>query len=104
MVPTAMVAGMDIIDFVHREVRIILPNHQVMTTAKTTKLRRDELYVGAGHNTHTQPASKWANPFIEDQHGTAEECMIYYVDYISRGVRDLLRRLHLQIEAESQCQ
>ena len=41
------------------------------------------MYIGHGHHSHRQKTSKWASPFIVGQHGTVEDCLIKYTDYIS---------------------
>ncbi len=50
-------------------------------------LGADEIYIGHGHHSHNHRASKWASPFKVGQHGTAEECLLKYMDYMATHKR-----------------
>ena len=54
-----------------------------MQSVKGQTLAANEVYIGHGHHSHRHKASKWASPFTVGQHGTVEECLIMYTDYIS---------------------
>ena len=41
--------------------------------------------MGQGRHTHKQPKSKWSSPFLEGQHGTKDECLVQYGDYLRKS-------------------
>jgi len=83
MIPMALAVGLDIGEITKEESRGVLPSRCVMSSKREQTLAANEVYIGHGHHTHRQRASKWASPFTVGQHGTVEECLIMYTDYIS---------------------
>ena len=43
------------------------------------------IYVGQGWHKHRLASTKWASPFREGQHGTAEECMVLYARHLRQS-------------------
>jgi len=83
MIPMALAVGLDISRITKEESHGVIPSrHQIRRELKQT-LAVDEVDIGHGHHSHRQKASKWASPFTVGQHGTVEDCLIMYTDYIS---------------------
>jgi len=82
MIPTALAVGLDIGQFTKKEARGIIPSRHRFERGRERGLEADEVYVGQGHHSHKQRASKWASPFVASQDGTAEECLIWYADHV----------------------
>ena len=83
MIPMALAVGLDIGEITKEESRGVIPSrHQIIGKLGQT-LAADEVYIGHGHHSHRQTASKWASPFTVGQHGTIEECLILYTGHIS---------------------
>ena len=83
MIPMALAVGLDIGAITKEESLGIIPSRHRIWSRKGQQLAADEVYIGHGHHSHRQKASKWASPFTVGQHGTVEECLIMYTDYIS---------------------
>jgi len=83
MIPRALAAGPDIGEITKKESHGIIPSRHLMGSKKEQTLAADEVYIGHGHYSHGQGASKWASPFTAGQQGAVEECLIMYADYIS---------------------
>ncbi|WP_288992127.1 hypothetical protein [uncultured Marinobacter sp.] len=87
-IPMALAVGLDIGRITNKESFGVIPSrHQMARNKERNKelipLAANEVYIGHGHHSHRQPTSKWASPFIAGQHGTVEDCLIKYTDYIS---------------------
>ena len=82
MIPMALAVGLNIGEFMKEESRGIIPSRHRIRCGKEQKLAANEVYIGHGHHSHRQRASKWASPFTVGQHGTVEECLILYTDHI----------------------
>jgi len=65
-----------------RRVNGRIPSRHRIGCEREQRLAANEVYIGSGHISHRQKASKWASPFTVGQHGTVEECLISYTDYI----------------------
>ena len=83
MIPMALAIGLDIGKITKKDSEGIIPSRHQIQSGKGQTLAANEVYVGHGHHSHRQKASKWASPFTVGQHGTVEECLIMYTDYIS---------------------
>ena len=83
MIPMALAVGLDISGITKEESRRIIPRRHRISYGKGHVLAADEVYIGHGHHSHRQKASKWASPFTAGQHGTVEECLALYTDYVS---------------------
>jgi hypothetical protein len=83
MIPMALAVGLDISEITREEARDIIPTRHRIRYGREQSLASNEVYIGHGHHSHRQMASKWASPFTVGQHGTVEECLILYTDYIS---------------------
>ncbi len=83
MIPMALAVGLDISKITREESRGVIPSRHQIRRGKNQTLAANEVYIGHGHHSHRQKASKWASPFTVGQHGTVEECLIMYTDYIS---------------------
>ena len=83
MIPMALAVGLDIGEITREDSRGVIPSRRRIRYGKEQMLAADEVYIGHGHHSHRQKASKWASPFTVGQHGTVEECLIMYTDYIS---------------------
>ena len=94
-IPMALAVGLDIGRITHEDSFGIIPSRHLTKASgsqkqrgsgsyqETRKLEANEVYIGHGHHSHRQKASKWASPFIVGQHGTVEDCLIKYTDYIA---------------------
>ena len=83
MIPMALAVGLDIGKITKQESRGVIPSRHQISSKRGQTLAADEVYIGHGHHSHRQKASKWASPFTVGQHGTIEECLVMYTDYIS---------------------
>jgi hypothetical protein len=83
MIPMALAVGLDISEITKEESRGVIPSRRQISSKLGQTLRADEVYIGHGHHSHRQQASKWASPFVVGQHGTTEECLIKYTEHIS---------------------
>ena len=83
MIPMALAVGLDIGEITKEESRGIIPSRHQISSEGGQTLAADEVYIGHGHHSHRQKASKWASPFTVGQHGTIEECLIMYTGHIS---------------------
>jgi len=82
----AEAVGLDIGEITREESRGAIPSRRRMSTERGQTLAADEVYVGHGHHSHRHGASRWASPFTVGQHGTVEEYLIMYTDYISSSL------------------
>jgi len=83
MIPMALAVGLDIGEITKEESRGVIPSRHQISSKLGQTLKADEVYIGHGHHSHRQKASKWASPFTVGQHGTIEECLILYTGHIS---------------------
>ena len=83
MIPMALAVGLDIGEITKEESRGVIPSRHQINGKLGQTLKADEVYIGHGHHSHRQKASKWASPFTVGQHGTTEECLIMYTGHIS---------------------
>ena len=83
MIPMALAVGLDIGEITKEESRGVIPSRHQISSKLGQTLAADEVYIGHGHHSHRQKASKWASPFTVGQHGTIEECLIMYTGHIS---------------------
>ena len=83
MIPMAIAVGLDVGKVTRGRSEGIVPSRHRMASGTKQELAVDEVYIGHGHHSHRQRASKWASQFIVGQHGTVEECLILYADHIS---------------------
>ncbi len=83
MTPMALAVGLDIGGITKEESHGIIPSRHRIKSEKDQQLAANEVYIGHGHHSHRQKASKWASPFTVDQHRTVEERLIMYTYYIS---------------------
>ena len=77
-VPKATSVGLDAGNFLRNGAVKVLPVRKVIQPAVEGSSGRRDVYVGQGHYTHRQPTTNWATPGVEGQHGTREDCLIYY--------------------------
>jgi len=81
MIPTALASGLHISTLTTKASHGVIPTRHRIKPGQA--LGVDEIYIGHGHHSHNHKASKWASPFKVGQHGTAEECLLKYMDYIA---------------------
>ena len=75
-IPMALAVGLDINKITSKDSHGVIPNRRQAPTGKGQKLSNSEIYIGHGHDSHRQMASKWASPIVVGQDGTVEECLI----------------------------
>ena len=83
MVPMAIAIGVDISK--HTPDARGLPTRAVPPCDKGYVLKANEIYVGQGNHAHRLPTTKWASPFLVGHHGTAEECILHYLDLFRKS-------------------
>ena len=85
MIPMALSIGLEIpVSFPtgRMPTREVMEGKRLRPQEQVSPLRPDEVYIGSGHHSHRQPVTKWASPFAPGRHGTEEECLIMYVQYL----------------------
>ena len=73
MIPMALAVGLDIGEITKDDSHVFIPSRHQIRIGKDQKLAANEVYIGHGHHSHRQKASKWASPVTVGQHGTVEE-------------------------------
>ena len=66
--------------------------HQHSPGGGSKDLPPDHVYVGQGRGPHELQRSKWASPFVPGSHGTATECVCFYLDHLRKT--ELLGDIH----------
>ncbi len=82
MIPMALAVRLDMAESQRKSHARIIPSRHRIRSGKDQQLAANKGYIGHGHHSHRQKASKWASPFTVGQHGTVEECLIMYTDCI----------------------
>ena len=54
------------------------------TKGKPAELPAGHVYIGQGHYSHRLMKTKWASPFLPGIHGTASDCVGFYLDHIRK--------------------
>ena len=64
------------------------------TRGKPAELPAEHVYIGQGHHSHRLIRNKWASPFLPGIHGTASDCVGFYLDHIRKqGLVDQIQEL-----------
>ena len=61
------------------------------TGGEPAELPAGHVYIGQGHRWHRLRRTKWASPFLPGVHGTASDCVGFYLDHIRK--RDLVEQI-----------
>ena len=105
MIPTALEVGVSIKDasptVALPSLRKFLPSRCNARDAgirtsdgHPAQLSSDQVYVGQGHHSHRLPVTKWTCPFVAGQHGSHEECMLWYIQHVHTELESRLPELY----------
>ena len=109
MLPMGMSLGLDLKSAITASRKRAIPTREHINDRLRSKLPKDGIYVGAGHQSHGHQCTKWTSPFVEGQHGTEEECFLLYINHLHESglIADITelegKRLLCDCEENKQC-